>query len=194
MSRDYVWSRDLQLDVQFGYLDPAVDGPRRFNPKVVLNSDSTSVLRTIREELRHCDEFLFSVAFVSPRAIALLKQELVEFKGRGHIVTSDYLSFNSPAAFAELLNLQRLDVDVRIHPAKAFHPKGYVFLRSDSVTAMMGSSNLTANALVTNHEWNLKVSASVSSDLGMQLANLVNQQIAESVPLTQQWIDIYRDC
>src|SRR5690606_19892968 len=59
---------------------------------------------------------------------------------------------------------------------------------------MMGSSNLTANALVTNHEWNLKVSASVSSDLGMQLANLVNQQIAESVPLTQQWIDIYRDC
>src|SRR5690606_11900613 len=105
MSRDYVWSRDLQLDVQFGYLDPAVDGPRRFNPKVVLNSDSTSVLRTIREELRHCDEFLFSVAFVSPRAIALLKQELVEFKGRGHIVTSDYLSLNSPAAFAELLNL-----------------------------------------------------------------------------------------
>ena len=61
-------------------------------------------------------------------------------------MTSDYLAFNSPAAFEELLNLRQLGVDVRIHPAQAFHPKGYVFEHADSVTAMMGSSNLTENA------------------------------------------------
>lgn len=61
MRGDLAWRDELALDVQFGYLDPAVGGPRRFNPKVVLNSDSTSVLRAIREELPHCDEFLFSV-------------------------------------------------------------------------------------------------------------------------------------
>src|SRR4029078_81543 len=102
----------------------------------------------------------FSVAFVTPRAIALLKQELVDFAGVGRIVTSNYLSFNSPAAVLELLNLRQLNVDVRIHPAQAFHPKGYVFAQADSVTAMVGSSNLTENALVKNHESTLHVSAS----------------------------------
>jgi len=191
MKSDFVWSDDLALDVQFGYLNPDAAGPRRFNPKVVLNSDSSSVLRAIREELPRCDEFLFSVAFVSPRAIALLKQEMVEFQGRGSIVTSDYLSFNSPAAFAELLNLRQLGIDVRIHPAKAFHPKGYLFRRPDSITAMMGSSNFTHTALVTNHEWNLKVTAAASSDLGQQLATLMHRHIAESTPLSQGWIDAY---
>lgn len=191
MKTDFVWSDDLALDVQFGYLNPEVAGPRRFNPRVVLNSDSSSVLRAIREELPRCNEFLFSVAFVSPRAIALLKQELIEFQGRGSIVTSDYLSFNSPAAFAELLNLRQLGIDVRIHPAKAFHPKGYLFRRPDSITAMMGSSNFTHTALVTNHEWNLKVTAAASSDLGQQLTTLMHRHIAESMPLNQAWIDAY---
>ncbi len=58
---------------------------------------------------------------------------------------------------------------------------------------MMGSSNLTENALVTNHEWNLKVSGAAGSDLGLQLADLVNRQIEESVPLTAEWISAYAE-
>lgn len=196
MKPDLVWPEGFDLDVEFGYLDPNVIAPRRHNPRVVLNTDGTSVLRTVREELGTCESFLFSVAFVTPRAIALLKQELVDCHNngiQGAIVTSDYLAFNSPAAFEELLNLRQLDIDVRIHPARAFHPKGYVFERADSVTAMMGSSNLTENALVTNHEWNLKVSAAAVSDLGQQLRGLVSRQIEESVPLTAEWITAYAE-
>lgn len=58
---------------------------------------------------------------------------------------------------------------------------------------MMGSSNLTENALVKNHEWNLKVSAAPASDLGEQLADLVSRQIEESVPLTAEWISAYAE-
>ena len=58
------------------------------------------MLRAIRDELRHSKEFAFSVAFITPRAIALLKQELIDFAGSGLIVTSNYLGFNSPRAFA----------------------------------------------------------------------------------------------
>ena len=191
MNGDFTWPNGLDLDVEFGYLDPSVVAPKRHNPRVVLNTEGTSVLRTLREELGQADSFLFSVAFVTPRAIALLKQELVDFPGAGRIVTSNYLSFNSPAAFLELLNLRQLNVDVRIHPAQAFHPKGYVFAQADSVTAMMGSSNLTENALVKNHEWNLKVSASPESDLGVQLADLVRRQLDEATPLTEEWIASY---
>lgn len=192
MTLDFGWaSNQLALDVRFGYLGGETRGPRRFHPQVVLNSESTTTLRVLREELTRCDDFTFSVAFVSARAIALLKQELLNFTGTGRIITSDYLAFNSPAAFAELLNLRNYGIDVRIHDADAFHPKGYIFQSSESVSVMMGSSNLTESALVSNHEWNLKVSATRDSDLGLQLADLVQQQVADSTPLSQEWIDAY---
>ena len=193
MRPDLVWNNKLALDVRFGYLGEDVGGPRQYNPQVVLNGQGVSVLRAIREELTRCNSFTFSVAFVSAKAIALLKQELLEFKGDGRIVTSDYLSFTSPLAFAELLHLKNRGIDVRIHSAKAFHPKGYIFGYAQGVTAMVGSSNLTANALVTNHEWNLKVSASMGSDLSGQLTNLVEHQVVESAPLTQEWVDRYAE-
>ncbi|MBX3098691.1 MAG: DEAD/DEAH box helicase [Salinibacterium sp.] len=149
------------------------------------------MLRALREELRRCTSFTFSVAFVSPRAIALLKQEFIEFEGVGRIITSDYLGFNSPQAFAELLNLKHLDIDVRLYEETAFHPKGYVFQRPEGVTAILGSSNLTENALVRNHEWNLRVSVKRDSDLSDQFSNLIDTELARSAPLTQDWIDSY---
>lgn len=151
------------------------------------------MLRALREELRHSESFTFSVAFVSAGAIALLKQELVEYRGEGRIVTSDYLGFNSPAAFEELLNLRRLGIDVRLHRESAFHPKGYLFRHADRMTAIVGSSNLTKTALVKNHEWNLKVSSAHQSDLTGQLGRLIEGQLANSVPLSREWIDDYAE-
>ena len=178
-------------DIGFGYLDRAVHSPRQFHPSLVLNTATDSMLRALRYELRKASSFTFSVAFVSPRAIALLKQELVEFAGVGRIITSNYLGFNSPQAFSELLNLSRVGIDVRLHPDAAFHPKGYVFQRPEGVTAILGSSNLTEGALARNHEWNLRVSASRDSDLAEQFTNLLDEELFSSVPLTQEWIDDY---
>lgn len=188
---DIAFTGDLSGDVTYGFLDGEKQSRRHHHPRVVLNADGNTVLRILREELARCDEFIFSVAFVTPNAIAMLKQELVEFAGRGTIVTSDYLGFNSPSAFSELLNLASLGIDVRIHNAEAFHPKGYIFKSSDAVTAMIGSSNLTGNAIVKNHEWNLKVTAANGSDLAIQLADLAKNQLAESQSLSQEWIDLY---
>lgn len=178
-------------DVQFGYLDRTWQAPRVHHPQLIVNTPPNTMLRAIRDELRRASSFLFSVAFVTPRAIALLKQELVEFEGPGVIVTSDYLGFNSPAAFHELLGLRRLGIDVRRHTSAQFHPKGYVFRGPDGVTALLGSSNLTETALVTNHEWNIRVSAAYESDLADQFINLMDRQFAESVPLTEGWVDDY---
>lgn len=195
MRVDYSWSEPFERDVRFGYLEQTTNAPQLRNPKLVLNGDSTSVLSAIREELLRCTSFAFSVAFVSTRAIALLKQELIDFRqrsdGAAQIVTSDYLAFNSPAAFAELLNLRQVGIDVRVHNSGSFHPKGYIFNRPDSVTALIGSANLTETALVTNHEWNLKVAAQTDSDLASQLRDVIEQQAAESEPLTQAWVDSY---
>jgi superfamily II DNA or RNA helicase len=149
------------------------------------------MLRALRHELRHAVSFTFSVAFVSPRAIALLKQEFLDFEGVGRIVTSNYLGFNSPQAFSELLNLRSSGIDVRLHDRTAFHPKGYVFQRPNGITAILGSSNLTESALSTNHEWNLRVSAARDSDLAEQFTNLLDEELFQSSELTQAWIDDY---
>lgn len=186
-------SYQLALDIRFGYLEETeVAGPRHYNPKLVLNRDGSNVQHALIEELDRCDSFTFSVAFVSAAAIAQLKQHLVDFQGTGRLITSDFLGFNQPQAFAELLNLQRhLGFDVRRHTAKGFHPKGYVFEGDHGVTAVIGSSNLTSAALADNHEWNLKVSAATGSDLAGQFEDLLAEQIADSEPLTQEWIDAY---
>lgn len=189
-------SAELEIDVRHGLLGRDAAAPGLLQPQVVRNVEAANqtVLRILREELQHSHTFLFSTAFVTPRAIALLKQELVDFAaagGHGTVVTSTYLRFNSPAAFAELLNLERLGLSIRVHADPAFHPKGYLFTESGLCTAMIGSSNLTENALVRNHEWNLKITAATGSDLGDQLAGLMHGQIADSEPLTQGWIDAY---
>jgi len=191
MTIDFMWNKPFPLDIAFGYLGKDTSAPQRHNPRMVLNHEGTTVLHSLLEELKTCDTFTFSVAFVTPGAIALMIKELVEFEGTGRVITSDYLGFNSPEAFAELMKLRRFGIDVRLHNDKAFHPKGYIFEHPDFVTAMIGSSNLTKTALATNHEWNLKVSAASSSDLSSQLAELVDREMQDSMPLTTEWIEQY---
>lgn len=184
-------SEAFDLDVDFGFVDKAILAPKKLHPELVLNTSSNSMLRALRYEMQRASSFTFSVAFVSPRAIALLKQELLNFEGVGRIITSDYLGFNSPQAFAELLNLKSLGFDIRISEKEAFHPKGYVFSSPDGVTAILGSSNLTEGALARNHEWNLRVSAKRDSDLAAQFSNLLDEELFSSNELTQGWIDDY---
>lgn len=188
------WASGFALDIGFGYVGDAGagEGPRHHNPRLVMNHAGSTVEHAIVEELSRCDAFTFSVAFISPGAIAQLKQQLTDFTGTGCVITSDFLGFNQPQAFAELLNLSHhTGIDVRRHTAKGFHPKGYVFDRGRSFTAIIGSSNLTSAALSQNHEWNLRVSAAQGSDLVAQLERVLADQLAASEPLTQEWIDEY---
>ncbi len=73
-----VFASFLERDVRYGYLDQRVSAPHTNHPQVISNSGPATMLRALRTELRACDEFMFSVAFVSPGALALLKQEFVD--------------------------------------------------------------------------------------------------------------------
>jgi len=185
------WDSPLGRETEFGYLLESSLIPHNLNPEVVLNNENSSVLRVLRRELKYAERFLFSVAFVTPRAIALLKQELLDFGGTGTIVTSDYLGFNTPEVFKELKALEKIGVSARIHKSAAFHPKGYIFQRPDRSVALFGSSNLTESALVANLEWNIKVSGSPQSNLSRQLSALEIEQLENSLDLTNDWIDEY---
>ena len=138
----------LTLDNAFGFLDSHVKSDQVFHPALVSNSNGQTMLKAILDELKRSRNFVFSVAFIAPSAIALLKQALLDYRGTGTIITSTYLGFNSPAAFRELLNLDGVDVYVYQDSAAGFHAKGYIFEQESSTTAIVGSSNLTASALL----------------------------------------------
>ncbi|WP_130178424.1 DUF3427 domain-containing protein [Cryobacterium sp. SO1] len=184
-------STQLTRDNTFGFLDSQVEADQLFNPTLVSNTDGNTMLRAIRDELKRSERFVFSVAFITPSAIAMLKQALLDFRGTGTIITSTYLGFNSPAAFHELLNLEGIDVYVHPDSAAGFHAKGYIFEQKSSTTAIVGSSNLTERALLQNHEWNLRFSALPDGDIVQQLKRAAQAHIDASAALTRAWVDVY---
>lgn len=186
-------STELQVraDADFGFFDRRLSSPQVFNPLLVASRGDNTMVRAIKAELKRSRCFVFSVAFVSPSAVAMLKQAFLNFPGRGTIITSTYLGFNSPAAFRELLNLPNADVYIHDDGRNGFHAKGYLFDQGDARTAIIGSSNLTDSALVRNHEWNLRFSALPDGDVVEQLDKEVRTQLSEALPLTSSWVNEY---
>lgn len=184
----------LRADTAFGFLDRQTASEQLHHPVLISNDDENTMLRGILDELRRSRSFLFSVAFVTTDALAMLKQPLLDFVaagGTGRIVTSTYLNFNAPDALRELLALPGIEVYAHLDPKRGFHSKGYVFDQDLGTTAIIGSSNLTSNALLRNREWNLRFSALPEGDITEQLRTAVDRQIDEAVVLTHELIDAY---
>ena len=57
----------------------------------------------------------------------------------------------------------------------------------------VGSSNLTGAALNTQREWNLKVSSLTNGELVAQVRDEIDSEIADSKPLTEEWIKQYEE-
>lgn len=184
-------SSNLAKDVAHGFLNRRIEAPEISNPKLIINSGETTMLRVLQQNIHRSESFCFSVAFISSRALALLKQTLLDFPGRGKIITSTYLDFNEPRMFRELNRLDNVDVCIYEDGHGAFHPKGYVFDQGSEVSAIVGSSNLTDSALLQNTEWNIRFSTSQNGDIAYQLQDAIRLQCEKAMPLTEEWIRQY---
>lgn len=179
----------LQRDLEYGFIDETVLANKLENPELITNSDSNSMYEALKNELEFADSYVFSVAFVTADGIGALKQQLIEFQGRGTIITSSYQDFNEPAALRELLTLE--NVDAYVMADYVHHAKGYIFSHGDHVTALVGSSNLTRYALTENQEWNIRVSSHRNGNIAMQFHDGVVKHIEKAIPLTEEWIRQY---
>ncbi len=173
-----------------GFLNRNSQTSERYSPLLIDNQDAMTMSRAISAELRRADSFIFSVAFITPGALNVLKQDLLDFKGRGRIITSNYLGFNTPATYRELLNFPGLDVQV-VPTAAGFHAKGYVFHSGGRTTAIVGSSNLTVSALNSNYEWNFRFSSEGQGHVVEQLEQAVHSQSLISERLDGAWLESF---
>ncbi|MFD1861474.1 DUF3427 domain-containing protein [Planococcus chinensis] len=186
--------QNLQESLYKGFIDQAQHSGERFKPTLLVNNASENVLNTLLEELDHCQSFLFSVAFVTESGLATLKSHFLDLnrKGiKGRILTSTFLNFNQPKVFKELLKIS--NVEVRLANKKGFHSKGYIFNHDTHHSLIVGSSNLTANALKVNYEWNVKLTSLENGEI----VNHFNEQFEDvwesSIPLTEEWIVHYEN-
>ena len=143
-----------------------------FTPKLLYNDRNNKVINSLRDELRSCEEFIISSAFITLSGITPLLEEfkyLEEHGIKGKILTTDYLYFTEPKALRKLNDFTNLEVRMYSQEREGFHTKGYIFKRDNTYKAIVGSSNLTMNALTINKEWNVEFT---SLDEGEMLADL----------------------
>lgn len=168
---------------------------QEFQPRLVYNNYKEHIKVSHELELlfKNCDSFELSVAFIADSGLAALKEcfdYLIDHHIPGKIITSTYLGFNAPSMFKKLLKYE--NIEVKIFEGKGFHPKGYIFHKKDQTDIMIGSSNLTQNALAINQEWNLFFSSDTQKEIVLKVEDEFNKQWEQSIPLTNEWIEDYQ--
>lgn len=159
---------EIQKSVLTGFVDSNNESFLDYRPSIVTNEPvlNEKVLTTIIDELKSCESFFLSVAFITSGGVASLFGILLDLqlKGiKGKILVSEYLNFTEPEALRKLMQLD--NVELRIARETDFHSKGFMFTHKSYYTIIIGSSNLTHGALTKNKEWNLKVTAHKDSEL-----------------------------
>lgn len=186
--------REIEQSLTNGFVDRNQLGTQSMMPQFIHNAPGDKMMAHLREELGHCSSFTFAIAFVTESALTPLKVKLADLASHGvhgRILTSNYLNFNTPKMFRELAKLE--NVEVRIAKEPNFHAKGYIFDHEADhyQSAIIGSSNLTGNALSVNYEWNIKFTSYDNGSITTKLIDEVEADWRQAVPLNEKWITNY---
>ena len=131
-----------------------------------LSNINTSFLNKIKDNLKKCDAFSFSVSFIKKAGLVLLQREIEEALERGvkgRIITSTYQNFTDIGSLEQFYAWQKeydnfeCHLDYECFGDNGFHTKGYLFEYDDSIEFIVGSSNITRFALLKNVEWNVSL-------------------------------------
>lgn len=190
-------NEEIMAGLQTAYIDYNYNSNLAYRPQFVSNDykKGRKVLASIESELKNCEEFFISVAFVTESGIAPLLQTLKEAEERGipgKILTTNYLIFSDPKALKKLAELK--NIEIRMYYVEkgepGFHTKGYMFRSDEIYRIITGSSNLTMNALTRNKEWNTKVISTDQGEYTKEILNEFEYLWREAQPL-DEWIEIY---
>ncbi|SEF85683.1 PLD-like domain-containing protein [Eubacterium ruminantium] len=179
------------------FIDSTNKSSVAFKPDFISNDHTkgVKVLTSIEKELKRCDSFTFSVAFITLGGIEPLLLTFKELEERGvpgKVLTTDYNMFTDPKALDKLADFK--NIELRMYHEDAvltgsgvvgevstvledgttptpdterigFHTKGYIFKRDETYTFIIGSSNMTGKALSVNKEWNTKMVSTAEGEM-----------------------------
>ena len=119
--------------------------------------------------------------------------EMCHEKKSIRIILSTYLDFTSPNAIKILNNSK--NISVRVFPMEKgnLHAKAYIFESNKEANIIVGSSNLTKNALEKNVEWNIKRNEDLNSKLFIDIKKEFEKLWSSSIEINDKWIRDYND-
>lgn len=187
---------EFQKSLHTGFIDKTSKSEVLYQPELLTNQKAPKkkVLSTIIQELNNCVGFFISVAFVTTSGVATLINTLKSLEERGikgKILVSQYLNFTQPEALRRLSNFK--NIELKIATKENSHSKGYIFKSATYYNLIIGSSNLTASALATNKEWNLKVSAVHSSSIVEKVLGEFESDFNTGIEVTEEFIIAYEE-
>ncbi len=192
-----MFSYEKLLDgAKSGLIDSSTDSSKNFQPHLVLNdlSKGTKTLEYVLENLSNCIQFRFAVAFVTRSGVACLHQTLKELSARGgygQILISRYLNFSDPHAINLLKSFK--NIDVRFISSPNYHGKTFLFEFDKFSRVLIGSSNLTQDALGRNTEVNVSATVAKTSSLYRELDENLNSWFTASEVITEKVLASYFD-
>ena len=177
-----------------GFIDGKHESSQYFRPKIITNDlrQNEKVLETLLAELKTCARFQFGVAFLTRGGVACLHQTLRELEHQsinGQILISQYLNFTDPNALRVLSKFS--NVELKLISDHNFHGKSYLFHHDGFSNLIIGSSNLTQDALGKNAELNIKVSLTKKSDLYARFSSHFDQLFAGADSVTAHSLQEY---
>jgi superfamily II DNA or RNA helicase len=189
---------DIQNSLYTAFIDQTYLSKNNIKPRLIINrpKDRENLSYFLLTEFSSCESFTLAVAFITEAGLMMIKSKLLDLHKRGirgRILTSDFLKFNSPKMFQELLKIK--NAEIRIYESKGyegFHIKGYSFNHGNYDTLIIGSSNLTVQALKTNHEMNLMVTSMHNGEIINRFYQEFDATWSKSLILSETWIDQYR--
>lgn len=190
------FTKNLARGLFNGYIDDDIKASEHFKPRLIVNDieRGEKVLTSISDELKKCDAFLFSVAFITNGGISALINTfkwLEENNIQGTIIASQYQNFSQPVALRRLLAFK--NIELRIVPDKQFHmhAKAYIFRKGEEYSLIVGSSNLTNDALCVNQEWNIKVTSTAEGSIIKQALIEYDYFRKISTLVDEAWLTAY---
>ena len=170
---------ELQSGFNTAFINGTFNSNLAYRPQFIYNDNKNGqkVFSSIEDELLKCDSFAISVAFITRGGITPLLQTLQELERRGvpgRILTTDYLSFSDPVALDTIASLSNIELRMyqTEYAGNGFHTKGYIFQKNEEYRFIIGSSNLTQDALTRNMEWNTKL---VSTNKGEMVSSVLSE-------------------
>lgn len=169
------------------------------------NYTDQTFLDRIREDLRQCDSFMFSVSFIKRAGLVLMIKDIEAALARGvkgKLITSTYQNFTDVSS---LMMFQKLSEQYPLFECHldfesfrdegyltiGYHSKGYYFEIGNESELVVGSSNITRHALLKNIEWDLVVRDEKNNPVFIQMLNEFSDKWTNTLNLNNEIIRKY---
>ena len=168
------------------------------------NYTDITFLDKIKDNLRRCKAFSFSVSFIKKAGLVLLFKDIeaaVERGAKGRIITSTYQNFTDIESIKSFFALQNKHDNFQCHldyecfhdnhySTLGYHSKGYLFEFEDCYETIVGSSNITRYALLKNIEWDVVVKEDTAEVYAQALSEFEEKWSATHL-LNSEIINLY---